>query len=62
VNGYLVDHREQKPMWWINDYGFEWDVDVTGKLKAGENTITVRCLNPHHFGGMYRRPFIYREN
>ncbi|MCC7191466.1 MAG: DUF4838 domain-containing protein [Phycisphaeraceae bacterium] len=62
VNGYLVSYRPQLPLWWANDYGFEWDVDVTGKLKAGENTITVRCLNPHHFGGMYRRPFVYREN
>lgn len=62
VNGYLVSYRPQGGMWWMNDYGFEWDADVSGKLKPGENTITVRCLNPHHFGGMYRRPFVYREN
>ena len=59
VNGYLVDHREQKGMWWINDYGFEWDADLTDKLKPGANTITVRLQNPHHFGGMFRRPFLY---
>ena len=24
------------------------------------NTLTVRVLNPHHFGGMFRRPFLYQ--
>jgi len=43
----------------MSDYKFEWDVDLTNKLKPGENTITVRLNNPHHFGGMFRRPFIY---
>ncbi len=47
-------------MWWLTDYAFEWDIDLTGKLKAGENDITVRCYNPHHFGGLFRRPFLYR--
>jgi len=60
VNGNLVARREQKGMWWLNDYGFEWDVDLTGKLKAGENNITLRLHNPHHFGGIFRRPFLYK--
>lgn len=60
VNGYLVAHRPQKAMWWFNDYRFEWDVDLTGKLRAGKNTIAVRIDNPHHLGGMFRRPFLYR--
>lgn len=60
VNGYLVAHRPQKAMWWVNDYKFEWDVDLTGKLKAGRNTIALRLYNPHHLGGMFRRPFLYR--
>ena len=60
VNGSLVAHREQRAMWWYNDYKFEWDVDVAGHLKPGKNSITVRLHNPHHFGGMFRRPFLYR--
>ena len=47
-------------MWWYNDYKFEWDVDVAGQLKPGKNTITLRLHNPHHLGGMFRRPFLYR--
>lgn len=60
VNGYLVAHRPQGRLWWLNDYRFEWDIDLTGKLRAGPNTITLRVHNPHHFGGIFRRPFLYR--
>ena len=61
LNGAEVAHRDWKnPLWWLNDYRFEWDVDLTGKLKAGENVIALRIHNPHHFGGMFRRPFLYR--
>lgn len=60
VNGYLVKHRPQNPVWWFNDYKFEWDVELTGKLQPGKNTLTLRLHNPHHFGGMFRRPFLYR--
>jgi hypothetical protein len=60
VNGYLVAHRPQKAMWWYNDYKFEWDVDVAGHLKPGKNSIALRLDNPHHFGGIFRRPFLYR--
>jgi hypothetical protein len=60
ANGSLVAHREQKTLWWYNDYKFEWDVDLTGKLQAGANTLALRIYNPHHFGGMFRRPFLYR--
>lgn len=59
VNGSLAGYREQKAMWWINDYRFEWDVNLTGKLKAGTNTIFLRLNNPHHMGGIWRRPFLY---
>ena len=59
VNGHLVAHRAYKEPWWLSDYKFEWDVDVSGHLKAGTNTIAVRVNNPHHFGGMFRRPFLY---
>jgi hypothetical protein len=60
VGGTEVSHREQGGMWWLNDYGFEWDVDLTGKLKPGNNTIVLRLHNPHHLGGMFRRPCLYR--
>jgi hypothetical protein len=60
VNGRQVGYREQGKMYWLNDYRFEWDVDLTGKLKAGENAIALRCNSEHHFGGMFRRPFLYR--
>jgi len=59
VNGSLVAYRPQQGMWWINDYRFEWDVDLTGKVKAGTNTIFLRLNNPHHMGGIWRRPFLY---
>ena len=60
LNGEEVAHRDSyKVSWWHNDYRFEMDVDAVGKLKAGKNIITVQCINPHHFGGMFRRPFLY---
>lgn len=60
VNGNLVAHRAYKEPWWLSDYKFEWDVDISEHVKAGANTIAVRVYNPHHFGGMFRRPFLYR--
>jgi hypothetical protein len=60
VNGELAAHRPFKGVWWMNDYRFEWDVDLSGKLKAGENSLFLRVDNPHHMGGMFRRPFLYR--
>jgi hypothetical protein len=59
VNGGLVAYRPQKPIWWHNDYKFEWNVDLTGKLRPGANDITLRVHNTHHNGGMFRRPFLY---
>ncbi|MCX5661548.1 MAG: DUF4838 domain-containing protein [Planctomycetota bacterium] len=59
VNGVLVAFRPQKAMWWINDYKFDWDVDLKGVVKPGKNTITLRLNCEHHFGGMFRRPFLY---
>ncbi|SVD14821.1 uncharacterized protein METZ01_LOCUS367675, partial [marine metagenome] len=41
-------------------YRFEWDVDLTGKLKSGKNVLALVCKCEHHFGGMFRRPFLYR--
>jgi hypothetical protein len=62
VDGIEVGYRPFKGLWWLNDYRFEWDVDLTGKLKPGKNRLTLRLHNPHHFGGMFRRPFLYRAN
>jgi hypothetical protein len=61
VNGKEAAYREQGKLWWLNDYRFEWDVDLTGKLKAGKNTIALRCSCEHHLGGMFRRPFLYTK-
>jgi hypothetical protein len=60
VNGELVAHREYREPWWGTNYKFEWDVDLAGKLRPGKNLITLRGLTLHHFGGMFRRPFVYR--
>ncbi len=59
VNGYLMAHRPQNHMWWHNNYRFDWDVDLTGKLDPGENNITLRVHCTHHVAGMFRRPFLY---
>ena len=62
VNGVLVAHRPFLERWWNTDYRFEWDVDLSGTLKTGSNLISLRGWNPHHFGGMFRRPFLYRQS
>jgi hypothetical protein len=59
LNGEKLAHREQHPLWWNNDYRFEWDVDLTGKIKQGKNILALRLNSRHHFAGMFRRPFIY---
>jgi len=53
-------HRPQNAMCWNNDYRFEWDVELTGKLHPGTNTLVLRWHNPHHMGGIFRRPFLYQ--
>lgn len=60
VNGEKVANRTYNEPWWLQDYKFQWDVDLAGKLKPGKNVISVRGFNPHHFGGIFRRPFLYR--
>jgi hypothetical protein len=59
VDGQEVARREIKDLWWLNDYRFEWDVSLQDRLRAGDNAIALRCHNPHHMGGMFRRPFLY---
>jgi hypothetical protein len=59
INGQLVAHRTVDEPWWETDYRFEWDVAVGANLVAGTNNIVLRGYNPHHFAGMFRRPFLY---
>jgi hypothetical protein len=59
VDGTLVSKRQQFEPWWFNDYKFEWDVSLANKASVGDNIIALRCHNPHHLGGMFRRPFLY---
>lgn len=62
INGEPVAHRENyNPVWWYNAYEFQWDVDLAGKLKPGKNSLALRIHNPHHMGGMFRRPFVYAQ-
>ncbi len=59
VNGQSAGDRWQKPLWWLNDYKFQWDVDVTSRLRDGVNDIALTCSCAHHMCGMFRRPFLY---
>ena len=61
VNGQPVAHRDFPRLWWLADYKFEWDVPLGAALRPGTNTIALRLHNPHHLGGMFRRPFLYRQ-
>ncbi len=60
VNGNLVAYRPQSAIWWLNDYKFNWDVDLVENLKPGKNKIILRANNTHHVGGIFRRPFLYQ--
>ena len=59
VNGQEAGRLETGRIWWHGDYRFEWDVDLSDTLKPGRNTIALYCDIEHHFGGMFRRPFLY---
>jgi hypothetical protein len=61
LNGKLVGYRPYTEPWWQTDYVLMWDVDLTGRLRPGMNEIAFRGYNPHHFGGMFRRPFLYQS-
>lgn len=61
ADGRKIATREQGPLWWQNDYRFQWDVPLTGVVKPGENDIALRCHVPVHMGGIFRRPFLYAE-
>ena len=58
MNGQYAGHREWK-LWWAGRKELEMDVDVTGKLKAGRNTVAIRVWNSTETGGLLRRGFIW---
>lgn len=60
VNGERIAHRPFQEPWWAEDYRFLFDASLAGKLKPGRNVIAWRGYNPHHYGGIFRRPFLYR--
>ena len=59
VNGREAGRRQQNKLWWSNDYRFEWDLQLGSFLQEGRNALALHCHNPHHMGGMFRRPFLY---
>lgn len=59
LDGQLLAHREQKPLWWTNDYKFEWAVELSG-ISPGRHTFVLRIPVTEHFAGLFRRPFFYR--
>jgi len=62
INGKEIARRTgYHPIWWLNSYEFEWDVALAGVLRPGRNTFALRIDNPHHMGGMFRRPFLYEK-
>lgn len=61
VNGEYAGHRGSK-IWWSGRTPLEMDVDVTGKVKAGANVITLRVLNSAEIGGLFRRGFVWSPN
>lgn len=61
VNGQLLGQRQlPHALWWANDYRFEWDVELSGHVKPGVNRLDLQLDIANHFGGIFRRPFIYR--
>ena len=59
VNGGKAGQREFKEPWWLADYHYEWDVAIGSIAHAGANELALRCQNPLHMGGIFRRPFVY---
>ena len=58
INGQYAGHRPWY-LWWAGRKQLEMDVDATGKVKAGENVITVRVWNNAEIGGLFRRGFLW---
>ena len=59
MNGREAARRELAEPWWLADYRFEWDVSIASFARAGVNALTLRCHVLNHWGGIFRRPFLY---
>ena len=59
LDGIEIAHRDQDPLWWKNDYWFQWDVDLSGEVRAGFNGLALACDSEGQFSGIFRRPFVY---
>lgn len=58
LNGALLEHREQKPLMWMNDYKFSWTVPLPGDLSRGEHQLMLRVPVGEHLTGLVRTPFL----
>ncbi len=58
INGEYAGHRPWL-LWWAGREPLEMDVDATGKVKPGKNTITIRVWNSAEVGGLIRRGFLW---
>jgi hypothetical protein len=58
INGEYAGHRKWL-LWWSEREPLEMDVDVTGKVKAGDNVVAVRVWNNADVGGLHRRGFLW---
>ena len=61
VDGNLQASRNQQDLWWREDYRFLWDIDLSGKLHAGDNWICLRTRVPLHLAGIFQPPFVYHR-
>ena len=52
--------RDVRPLLETRCHGCHGPKRQRGKLQPGSNSITLRLHNPHHFAGIFRRPFLYR--
>lgn len=58
INGNYAGHRPWQ-LWWAGRDALEMDMDVTGKVKAGNNIVAVRVWNDAEIGGLFRRGFLW---
>ena len=60
VNGVGVHHQPFPDLWWFSDYRFTSEAPIGQYLRRGRNRIVLRVENVIHFGGLFRRPFLWR--
>lgn len=57
-DGRLLSRREQRSLWWGNDYKFQWRVDLPEFKTKSPHRFTLRVPMTVHAAGMFRRPFL----